>query len=286
VSDREGDIPINPNSLERHGNILEFLLPRGRAVHYGRWRWGYNTVEVNLHRLSDGRSEVDRESHMEGRWYGKELVFHAFNQLLYGQTTEFRFTRSDDNDGFGWKEALLVGGVLIALGAIFGGGDEGTPAEANEPIRIELQEQLDRFAQAWSLGDMRAVEAMIPDGFLFYDANGTEYDRATFLDSVQRRVQAVQEAKVTAKLRELSVKPDSAIGVVRLRTTGRVTDWWNETHDLEVIEAARMYWRKPDDTWRLRTARSLRVEQKVDGNVVTGPDPWEGDKPFDDTSGS
>jgi hypothetical protein len=72
VTDRQGEIPITEGSLERHGRILEFLIARGRAVHMGRWTWGFNSVSVDLSRLSDGRIEDDRDSHMDGRWYGRE----------------------------------------------------------------------------------------------------------------------------------------------------------------------------------------------------------------------
>ena len=278
VSDRQGDIPINETSLERHGNILEFLLPKGRAVHWGRWSWDYNRVVVNLNRISDGRAEENRDNHMEGRWYNEELVFQDFNRTLYGQTTEFRFKRSSDGGGFGWQEALIAGGVLVALGAIFGGHDN-KPKPADEPVRVELQEQLDRFAQAWSQGDMEAVSRLIPEGFVFYDANGTEYKRPEFLESAKRRIEVVQEATVTATLTELTVKPDSAIGIVKLNTTGTVADWWGAKHGLEVLETARMYWGKADDRWALRSARSLQVEQKVDGKVVAGFSPWAEPQP-------
>jgi hypothetical protein len=85
----------------------------------------------------------------------------------------------------------------------------------------------------------------------------------------------VQEATVTATLSELTVKPDSAIGIVKLKTTGKVADWWGAQHDLEVLETARMFWEKPGETWVLRSARSLQVEQKVDGKVVAGFSPWD-----------
>jgi len=278
VSYREGDIPINPNSLERHGNILEFLLPKSRAVHWGRWSWNYNSVDVRLNRISDGRAEENRESHMEGRWFGKELAFHDYNRRLDGQTTEFRFTRTDDGGGFGWQEALIAGGVLVALGAIFGGHDD-KPKPTDEPVRIELQEQLDRFAEAWSRGDMEAVAKLIPEGFVFYDANGTEYKRPEFLQSVRRRVEVLQDATVTATLTELSVKEGSAIGIVKLKTTGTVADWWGAKHDLEAMETARMFWEKVGERWVLRSARSLQVEQKVDGKVVAGFSPWAEQEP-------
>ncbi|MBM3500557.1 MAG: nuclear transport factor 2 family protein [Armatimonadetes bacterium] len=274
VSDRQGDIPINPDSLERHGQILEFMLPNGRAVHSGRWRWGFNFLEVNLTRLSDGRAEVERESQMLGRWDGQDLVFYDFNRRLYGERFDFRFQR-ERSGGFGWQEALIAGGVLIALGAILSGGSDDKPKPTDEPVRVELQEQLDRFTEAWSRGDMEAVAEQIPEGFVFYDANGTEYKRPEFLDSVQRRVDVVQEASVTATLSELTVKPDEAIGIVKLKTTGKVADWWGAAHELEVLETARMFWEKPDAAWVLRSARSLQVEQKIDGKVVAGFSPWE-----------
>jgi len=284
VSDRQGDIPINSNSLERHGNILEFLLPNGRAVHSGRWRGGFNLVEVDLERLSDGRGEEDRESHMLGRWQDKDLVFYDFNRRLYGQSTTFRFEREEDG-GFGWQEALIAGGVLIALGAILSGGHDDKPKPTDEPIRVELQEQLDRLAQAWTQGDMEAVSKLVPEGFVFYDANGTEYKRPEFLESAKRRVEVVQEATVTATLTELTVKPDSAIGIVKLQTTGTVADWWGEKHSLEVVETARMFWEKPEAAWVLRSARSLQVEQKVDGKVVAGFSPWAEDTAGTATAG-
>jgi len=270
VTDRQGEIPITPNSLERHGSILEFLLPNGRAVHSGRWRGGFNFVEVDLERLSDGRAEEARESRMLGRWQDQELVFYDFNRRLYGQHFDFRFVR-EKSGGFGWQEALIAGGVLIALGAILSGGHDDKPKPTDEPVRIELQAQLDRFAQAWSQGDMEAFAGLIPEGFVFYDVSGTEYKRPEFLDSVRRRVEVVQEATVTATLADLTVKPDQSIGIVKLKTTGKVADWWGAPHDLEVQETARMFWEKPGEAWTLRSARSLQVEQKVDGKVVAAP---------------
>jgi hypothetical protein len=278
VSERQGDIPINENSLQRHGNILEFLLPNGRAVHWGRWSWNYNSVDVNLTRISDGRAEEGRDSHMQGRWDNKELVFRDFNRRLYGQTTDFRFTRSSDGGGFGWQEALIAGGLIVALGAIFGGHSD-KPKPAPEPVRVELQAQLDAFAQAWSEGNMAELSRLTPEGFVFYDVSGTEYKRAEFLQSAKRRVEVVQDATVTATLSELTAKPESATGIVKLKTTGTVADWWEARHALEVVETARMYWEKPDGEWALSSARSLQVEQKVDGKVVAGFSPWAEPQP-------
>lgn len=113
---RSGTVESDRYAIRDYGDIVTYLEHSGKTIQRGDWDIEGSHLYLTLNEMNDGRHGSDLKEKLSGRLNGNEITFDRYDSYFWGAKTRMVFRSS--SSGSSTKNALAIGAVLLALGAV------------------------------------------------------------------------------------------------------------------------------------------------------------------------
>ncbi|BDI30725.1 hypothetical protein CCAX7_27760 [Capsulimonas corticalis] len=116
ISEKQDSPRLDWRNKRDYGDILDRIDRDGKAVHAGKWRRSRDQdFTVSFDRLRYGSRSDSEWMFTKGNVDGDRVSLDGAKRSLYGERTDFRFSRVKGRSN---NNGLIIGAAMLALGAI------------------------------------------------------------------------------------------------------------------------------------------------------------------------